>query len=77
MLTSDDTDMACVWVWAWLSIYIPRDYPVPGEANMDMSMFEYFGGDGGHHCGYCKSPDGFVAPGMWAHKLTVHDLQVS
>ena len=41
------------------------------------SIVEYFGGDGGHKCGYCKSEDGFVAPGMWAHRLSVQDLQVS
>ena len=42
-----------------------------------LSIVEYFGGDGGHKCGYCNSSSGFVAPGMWAHKLTVQDLQVS
>ena len=40
------------------------------------SIVEYFGGDGGHSCGYCGDKTGFVAPGMWAHRLTVQDLQV-
>ena len=40
------------------------------------SIVEYLGSDGGHSCGYCKSSSGFVAPGMWAHQLTVQHLQV-
>lgn len=42
-----------------------------------MSIVEYLGNDGGHRCGYCGSSSGFVAPGMWAHRLTVRDLQVN
>ena len=42
-----------------------------------MSIVEYLGNDGGHRCGYCGNSSGFVAPGMWAHRLTVRDLQVN
>ena len=42
-----------------------------------MSIVEYLGNDGGHKCGYCGNSSGFVAPGMWAHRLTVRDLQVN
>ena len=42
------------------------------------SIVQYLGGgEEGHRCGYCGNETGFVAPGMWAHKLTVQDYQVS
>ncbi|XP_060781372.1 arginyl-tRNA--protein transferase 1 isoform X2 [Neoarius graeffei] len=39
------------------------------------SIVEYFGGDGGHRCGYCKDASGSFSHGMWAHSLTVQDYQ--
>ncbi|XP_068113682.1 arginyl-tRNA--protein transferase 1 isoform X1 [Hyperolius riggenbachi] len=40
-----------------------------------LSILEYFGGEHGNRCGYCKSEDGNVSHGMWAHSLTVQDYQ--
>ncbi|KAM8923827.1 arginyl-tRNA--protein transferase 1 [Pelodytes ibericus] len=40
-----------------------------------MSILEYFGGDDGNRCGYCKSEAGNLSHGMWAHSLTVQDYQ--
>ncbi|XP_030627351.1 arginyl-tRNA--protein transferase 1 isoform X2 [Chanos chanos] len=39
------------------------------------SIVEYFGGDGGHRCGYCKNERGNFSHGMWAHTMTVQDYQ--
>uniref|UniRef100_A0A803TGH5 Arginyl-tRNA--protein transferase 1 n=1 Tax=Anolis carolinensis TaxID=28377 RepID=A0A803TGH5_ANOCA len=39
------------------------------------SIVEYFGGDGGYRCGYCKNDTGNLSQGMWAHSLTVQDYQ--
>nr|XP_060624537.1 arginyl-tRNA--protein transferase 1 isoform X1 [Anolis sagrei ordinatus] len=39
------------------------------------SIVEYFGGDGGYRCGYCKNETGNLSQGMWAHSLTVQDYQ--
>lgn len=41
----------------------------------EFGFVEYFGADGGHSCGYCKSASGFVTHRMWAHRLTVQNLQ--
>ncbi|KAM9327162.1 arginyl-tRNA--protein transferase 1 [Gastrophryne carolinensis] len=40
-----------------------------------LSILEYFGGEDGYTCGYCKSDTGNVSHGMWAHSLTVQDYQ--
>ncbi|XP_077114823.1 arginyl-tRNA--protein transferase 1 isoform X2 [Ranitomeya variabilis] len=40
-----------------------------------LSILEYFGGEDGNRCGYCKSEAGNVSHGMWAHSLTVQDYQ--
>ncbi|KAB5582004.1 hypothetical protein PHYPO_G00182180 [Pangasianodon hypophthalmus] len=39
------------------------------------SIVEYFGGDDGHRCGYCKNAVGNFSHGMWAHSMTVQDYQ--
>ncbi|XP_051506728.1 arginyl-tRNA--protein transferase 1-like isoform X2 [Myxocyprinus asiaticus] len=39
------------------------------------SMVEYFGGDGGYRCGYCKHEKGNFSHGMWSHTMTVKDYQ--
>ncbi|XP_075468219.1 arginyl-tRNA--protein transferase 1 isoform X13 [Ascaphus truei] len=39
------------------------------------SIVEYFGGEDGNRCGYCKSEAGNLSHGMWAHSLTVQDYQ--
>ncbi|MCJ8730871.1 hypothetical protein PDJAM_G00189480 [Pangasius djambal] len=39
------------------------------------SIVEYFGGDDGHRCGYCKNAMGNFSHGMWAHSMTVQDYQ--
>ncbi|KAF5900378.1 arginyl-tRNA--protein transferase 1-like isoform X2, partial [Clarias magur] len=44
-------------------------------AGGSLSIVEYFGGDGGHRCGYCKNDTGNFSHGMWAHSLTVQDYQ--
>ena len=44
----------------------------------DISIVEYFpheAGKAGHHCGYCKSENGSISYGMWAHTLTCEDYQ--
>eukprot|EP00731_Ephydatia_muelleri_P018197 Em0011g237a len=43
----------------------------------DISVVEYFHKEDkeGHHCGYCKSEDGSISYGMWAHSLTCEDYQ--
>ncbi|XP_056385708.1 arginyl-tRNA--protein transferase 1 isoform X2 [Hyla sarda] len=40
-----------------------------------LSILEYFGGEEGNRCGYCKTEAGNVSHGMWAHSLTVQDYQ--
>ncbi|XP_040293964.1 arginyl-tRNA--protein transferase 1 isoform X5 [Bufo bufo] len=40
-----------------------------------LSILEYFGGEDGNRCGYCKSEAGNFSHGMWAHSLTVQDYQ--
>ncbi|XP_026133628.1 arginyl-tRNA--protein transferase 1-like isoform X2 [Carassius auratus] len=39
------------------------------------SIVEYFGGDGGYRCGYCKHETGNFSHGMWSHNMTVQDYQ--
>ncbi|XP_015924898.1 arginyl-tRNA--protein transferase 1 isoform X3 [Parasteatoda tepidariorum] len=39
------------------------------------SIVEYFSGQEGHSCGYCKSSNTFYSNGMWAHTLTTTDYQ--
>jgi len=39
------------------------------------SIVEFFGSDGGHRCGYCKSEHGNHSEGMWAHEMTPRDYQ--
>ncbi|XP_046729248.1 arginyl-tRNA--protein transferase 1 isoform X1 [Silurus meridionalis] len=39
------------------------------------SIVEYFGGDDGHRCGYCKNAQGNFSHGMWAHSMNVQDYQ--
>uniref|UniRef100_A0AAX7TBE8 Arginyl-tRNA--protein transferase 1 n=1 Tax=Astatotilapia calliptera TaxID=8154 RepID=A0AAX7TBE8_ASTCA len=36
---------------------------------------EYFGGEDGYRCGYCKSQTGNFSRGMWSHTMTVQDYQ--
>ena len=36
---------------------------------------EYFGGDGGHSCGYCKGSSSSITTGMWSHALHHADYQ--
>ncbi|XP_053548617.1 arginyl-tRNA--protein transferase 1 isoform X1 [Bombina bombina] len=40
-----------------------------------LTILEYFGGEDGNRCGYCKSDSGNLSHGMWAHCLTVQDYQ--
>ncbi|KAM4636497.1 arginyl-tRNA--protein transferase 1 isoform 3-T3 [Discoglossus pictus] len=40
-----------------------------------LSILEYFGGEDGNRCGYCKSESGNLSHGMWAHSLTIQDYQ--
>ncbi|XP_048361279.1 arginyl-tRNA--protein transferase 1 isoform X6 [Sphaerodactylus townsendi] len=39
------------------------------------SIVEYFGGEDGYRCGYCKDDTGNFSYGMWAHSMTVQDYQ--
>ncbi|XP_056106623.1 arginyl-tRNA--protein transferase 1 isoform X4 [Rhinichthys klamathensis goyatoka] len=39
------------------------------------SIVEYFGGDDGYRCGYCKHENGNFSNGMWSHTMTVQDYQ--
>ncbi|XP_073729628.1 arginyl-tRNA--protein transferase 1 isoform X2 [Misgurnus anguillicaudatus] len=39
------------------------------------SIVEYFGGDDGYRCGYCKNEKGSFSNGMWSHTMTVQDYQ--
>ncbi|XP_052006802.1 arginyl-tRNA--protein transferase 1-like isoform X2 [Xyrauchen texanus] len=39
------------------------------------SIVEYFGGDDGYRCGYCKHEKGNLSHGMWSHTMTVQDYQ--
>ncbi|XP_014262331.1 arginyl-tRNA--protein transferase 1 isoform X2 [Cimex lectularius] len=39
------------------------------------SIVEFFPEDDRHRCGYCKSEDGSVTNGMWAHSLSVRNYQ--
>ncbi|XP_057197406.1 arginyl-tRNA--protein transferase 1 isoform X2 [Triplophysa rosa] len=39
------------------------------------SIVEYFGGDDGYRCGYCKNEKGNFSHGMWSHTMTVQDYQ--
>lgn len=39
------------------------------------SIVEYFGGDDGYRCGYCKHESGNFSNGMWSHTMTVQDYQ--
>ncbi|XP_071668314.1 arginyl-tRNA--protein transferase 1 isoform X8 [Patagioenas fasciata] len=44
-------------------------------ADSSPSIVEYFGGEDGYRCGYCKSDTGNLSHGMWAHSMTVQDYQ--
>uniref|UniRef100_A0AAY4E2F2 Arginyl-tRNA--protein transferase 1 n=1 Tax=Denticeps clupeoides TaxID=299321 RepID=A0AAY4E2F2_9TELE len=39
------------------------------------SIVEYFGGQDGYRCGYCKNESGNFSHGMWSHTMTVQDYQ--
>uniref|UniRef100_A0A8C5NGY9 Arginyl-tRNA--protein transferase 1 n=1 Tax=Gouania willdenowi TaxID=441366 RepID=A0A8C5NGY9_GOUWI len=39
------------------------------------TIVEYFGGEDGYRCGYCKNPTGNFSHGMWSHTMTVQDYQ--
>ncbi|KAK2824051.1 hypothetical protein Q5P01_021226 [Channa striata] len=43
--------------------------------NKSYSIVEYFGGDEGYRCGYCKNEKGNFSHGMWSHTMTVQDYQ--
>ncbi|XP_064370397.1 arginyl-tRNA--protein transferase 1 isoform X4 [Dromaius novaehollandiae] len=50
-------------------------------AESSLSIVEYFGGEDGYRCGYCKNETGNLshgaggAGGMWAHSMTIQDYQ--
>uniref|UniRef100_A0A8C2A494 Arginyl-tRNA--protein transferase 1 n=1 Tax=Cyprinus carpio TaxID=7962 RepID=A0A8C2A494_CYPCA len=44
-------------------------------AGGSLSIVEYFGGDDGYRCGYCKHENGNFSHGMWSHTMTVQDYQ--
>uniref|UniRef100_A0A3Q3WGF6 Arginyl-tRNA--protein transferase 1 n=1 Tax=Mola mola TaxID=94237 RepID=A0A3Q3WGF6_MOLML len=39
------------------------------------TIVEYFGGDDGYRCGYCKNEKSNFSHGMWSHTMTVQDYQ--
>ncbi|XP_030298250.1 arginyl-tRNA--protein transferase 1 isoform X4 [Sparus aurata] len=43
--------------------------------NKSYTIVEYFGGDDGYRCGYCKNEKGNFSHGMWSHTMTVQDYQ--
>ncbi|XP_076599620.1 arginyl-tRNA--protein transferase 1 isoform X1 [Chaetodon auriga] len=43
--------------------------------NTSYTIVEYFGGDDGYRCGYCKNETGNFSHGMWSHTMTVQDYQ--
>ncbi|XP_069546146.1 arginyl-tRNA--protein transferase 1 isoform X3 [Brachyistius frenatus] len=43
--------------------------------NKSYTIVEYFGGDDGYRCGYCKNEIGNFSHGMWSHTMTVQDYQ--
>ncbi|XP_060896616.1 arginyl-tRNA--protein transferase 1 isoform X1 [Labrus mixtus] len=43
--------------------------------NKSYTIVEYFGGDDGYRCGYCKNQTGNFSHGMWTHTMTVQDYQ--
>uniref|UniRef100_A0A3Q0R6W3 Arginyl-tRNA--protein transferase 1 n=1 Tax=Amphilophus citrinellus TaxID=61819 RepID=A0A3Q0R6W3_AMPCI len=43
--------------------------------NRSYTIVEYFGGDDGYRCGYCKNQTGNFSHGMWSHTMTVQDYQ--
>ncbi|XP_056147287.1 arginyl-tRNA--protein transferase 1 isoform X1 [Lampris incognitus] len=43
--------------------------------NSSYTIVEYFGGDDGYRCGYCKNEKGNFSHGMWSHTMTVQDYQ--
>ncbi|XP_040034738.2 arginyl-tRNA--protein transferase 1 isoform X1 [Gasterosteus aculeatus] len=43
--------------------------------NKSYTIVEYFGGDSGYRCGYCKNDKGNFSHGMWSHTMTVQDYQ--
>lgn len=45
------------------------------SAGASYSIVEYFGGDDGYRCGYCKNEKGNFSHGMWSHAMTVQDYQ--
>ncbi|XP_060097493.1 arginyl-tRNA--protein transferase 1 isoform X7 [Heteronotia binoei] len=46
-----------------------------GIGGSSPSIVEYFGGEDGYRCGYCKDNTGNFSYGMWAHSMTVQDYQ--
>ncbi|XP_078500066.1 arginyl-tRNA--protein transferase 1 isoform X2 [Lissotriton helveticus] len=46
-----------------------------GQGGSGPSILEYFGGEDGYRCGYCRCETGNMSHGMWAHSLTVQDYQ--
>ncbi|CAL8367357.1 unnamed protein product [Gadus morhua 'NCC'] len=42
---------------------------------LSYTIVEYFGGDDGYRCGYCKNEKGNFSHGMWSHTMTVQDYQ--
>uniref|UniRef100_A0A8C9G5I0 Arginyl-tRNA--protein transferase 1 n=1 Tax=Pavo cristatus TaxID=9049 RepID=A0A8C9G5I0_PAVCR len=44
-------------------------------AGSSPTIVEYFGGEDGYRCGYCKNESGNLSHGMWAHSMTVQDYQ--
>uniref|UniRef100_A0A3P8ZWF9 Arginyl-tRNA--protein transferase 1 n=1 Tax=Esox lucius TaxID=8010 RepID=A0A3P8ZWF9_ESOLU len=44
-------------------------------ASSSYTIVEYFGGDDGYRCGYCKNEKGNFSHGMWSHAMTVQDYQ--
>ncbi|KAM9808454.1 arginyl-tRNA--protein transferase 1 isoform X2 [Syngnathus typhle] len=44
-------------------------------ARNNYTIVEYFGGEDGYRCGYCKNEKGNFSHGMWSHSMTVQDYQ--
>ncbi|KAI1894534.1 hypothetical protein AGOR_G00116780 [Albula goreensis] len=44
-------------------------------AGSSYTIVEYFGGEDGYRCGYCKNETGNFSHGMWSHTMTVQDYQ--
>ncbi|XP_057704158.1 arginyl-tRNA--protein transferase 1 isoform X3 [Corythoichthys intestinalis] len=55
--------------------YLPSVVGLIMAGNNSYTIVEYFGGDDGYRCGYCKNEKGNFSHGMWSHTMTVQDYQ--